>query len=325
MEGYRIISKEQFLNQILRCSEEELTNHIHNKDNAYNKYIKKKKSGRRTIYAIIRTNPLYFLQNNLQSSFFRNYLFPESVCGFRKGKSYYDFLTPHISRAKTRFFLRLDISDFFGSIRIEDLRDALSYYFVNDITDEEKKWVISAIIEIVTVDNMLVQGALTSPILSNLVFRSLDIRIEKYCHEFGIIYTRYADDMLFSSSTSYVHNYKFQNMIKAIIKDKGFKLNINKTIRSSNKISINGYVIDNGIRLSRKKYKDLNKIIFDMKKKSFVGFSDKREEYRVKNKLAGYRAFLIDSSRTISDVKYNKRVESKIEQIEHLIRKYCKE
>lgn len=65
--------------------------------------------------------------------------------------------------------------------------------------------------------------------------------------------------------------------------------------------------------------------IFDMKKKSFVGFSDKREEYRVKNKLAGYRAFLIDSSRTISDVKYNKRVESKIEQIEHLIRKYCKE
>lgn len=37
MEGYRINSKEQFLNQILRCNEEELTNHIKNKKAAYNK------------------------------------------------------------------------------------------------------------------------------------------------------------------------------------------------------------------------------------------------------------------------------------------------
>ncbi len=325
MEGYRINSKEQFLNQILKCSEEELSNHINNKTTAYNKYSKKKKSGTRIIYAVTKTNPIYYHQNDLKSIFFRTFLFPESVCGFRKGKSYYNFLMPHISRTRSRFFLRLDISDFFGSVRIEDLRDALSYYFVNYINDEEKKWVINAIIEIVTVDNKLVQGALTSPMLSNLVFRSLDIRIEKYCKEFGIIYTRYADDMLFSSSSSYVHNYKFQNMIKTIIKDKGFMLNTNKTMMCIDKISINGYVIDSSIRLSRKKFKDLNKIIYDMKKKTFVGFCDRREKYRIKNQLAGYRSFLIDSSRNINDIEYNKRVESKIEQIEHLIMKYCRE
>lgn len=121
MEGYRINSKEQFLNQILKCSEEELSNHINNKTTAYNKYSKKKKSGTRIIYAVTKTNPIYYHQNDLKSIFFRTFLFPESVCGFRKGKSYYNFLMPHISRTRSRFFLRLDISDFFGSIRIEDL------------------------------------------------------------------------------------------------------------------------------------------------------------------------------------------------------------
>ena len=325
MEGYRINSKEQFLNQILRCNEEELTNHIKNKKAAYNKYTKKKKSGTRIIYAVTKTNPIYYHQNDLKSIFFRNFLFPESVCGFRKGKSYYNFLMPHISRTRSRFFLRLDISDFFGSIRIEDLRDALSYYFVNYINDEEKKWVINAIIEIVTVDNKLVQGALTSPMLSNLVFRSLDIRIEKYCKEFGIIYTRYADDMLFSSNMSYIHNYRFTNMIAKIISEKGFSINHKKTLKYKNEISLNGYVVGCDIRLSRKKLRQLNKIIFEMSKSSFTGFQKRKSKYVAKNKLAGYRAFLIQSLKYINNETKLSQVKNKIKKIEVIITKYCTE
>ena len=40
-------------------------------------------------------------------------------------------------------------------------------------------------------------GFKTSPVVSNVVFRKFDILIEKFCAQHDILYTRYADDMLF--------------------------------------------------------------------------------------------------------------------------------
>ena len=93
---------------------------------------------------------------------------------------------------------------------------------------------------ITTLNNHAIQGAITSPAISNIIFRSLDIRIEKYCEKIGVHYTRYADDMLFSSESSYIHSYKFTNAIQAIISDKGFYLNRKKTLKCENEISLNG-------------------------------------------------------------------------------------
>lgn len=76
------------------------------------------------------------------------------------------------------------------------------------------KKIINRLYEIMTVEDKVVQGAVTSPTLSNLVFRELDIRIERYCQKIGVIYTRYADDMLFSCKTNLIHKNKFINVIR---------------------------------------------------------------------------------------------------------------
>ena len=46
---------------------------------------------------------------------------------------------------------------------------------------------------------VLPQGAATSPMLSNLAARKLDVSLVSYARENGFIYTRYADDLVFSA------------------------------------------------------------------------------------------------------------------------------
>ena len=322
MNGYKIIDKESFFDEIIGHTEDKLIEILKNKESAYRRYEKEKRNGNRVIYAINKNSPIYVLQNKLQNRFFANFMFPECVCGFLKRKSYFDFLIPHVLASSRRYYLRLDIHDFFGSIRIKDVEDALLYYINNNLSSEDKSIIIKYIIEITSVHDKIIQGAVTSPVLSNLVFRSLDIRIEKYCKKLDITYTRYADDMLFSSRFSYIHNHKFQNMIKTIIGEKGFILNNGKTLKYENEISLNGYVVGSDIRLSRKKLLQLNRIIYNIEKSSFTGFKSKRTKYITKNKLAGYRAFLIQTIPYINKSNLY-LINKKISKIENLIIKYC--
>ncbi len=322
MESYKIKNKEDLLS-LLSITNNELLNALNNKSNAYIKYKKSSVRGTRIIHSINNEHTIYYLQKKLNNNLFNKFLYPDCVFGFRKNKSYFDFLTPHILTTKKRYYLRLDISNFFDSISILDINEALSYYLDDSIAYDESEEILQTIIDIITLDDKVIQGAITSPAISNLIFRSLDIRIEKYCKKFGIKYTRYADDMLFSAPMSYVHNYKFTNAIKSIIADKNFELNFKKTLKYKNEISLNGYIVGTDIRLSRKKYKTINKIIYNMSLNSFTGFSNRRAMYITKNKLAGYRSYLIQTFRYIDDKNQVMKIEKKIQIIENLICKYC--
>lgn len=322
MDGFRIKSKENLL-EILEISEEDLKSVINDKSLGYNLYEKKKNGGIRKIYNMDKSHRIYILQNKLHDRFFQNILFPDCVYGFRKHRSYFDFLSPHISNRTPIYYLRLDICNFFDTIRSTDVEKALKYYVSEEVSDEEKTWITNIIIQISTLNGHFVQGAVTSPIISNIVFRSLDIRIEKYCQKLGVIYTRYADDMFFSSESNYIHNRRFIIAIKSIINDKNFTINHKKTLKYKGEISLNGYVIGNDIRLSRKKLHRLNDVIFKLNKKSFKGFGNNMDKMATRDLLAGYRSFLIQSSRYIHTDERLKYIENKIICIEKLINKYC--
>jgi len=60
---------------------------------------------------------------------------------------------------------------------------------------------IKTMIELCTLDGFTAQGFPTSPVLANIVMRGVDLRLAAFCKEHGIVYTRYADDLAFSSST----------------------------------------------------------------------------------------------------------------------------
>ncbi len=76
------------------------------------------------------------------------------------------------------------------------------------------------------------QGAPTSPMLTNLALREFDSDIESIAAEHGMDYTRYADDMFFSTKDSSFNREAGRNIISKLyarMKKEGFRPNITKT------------------------------------------------------------------------------------------------
>lgn len=143
-------------------------------------------------------------------------------------------------------------------------------------------------------NGILPQGAITSPSISNIIFRRIDQRILKYCQSFGsvyfesrklsenIVYTRYADDLLFSSDyLDFSKDLYSFGMIRKILKDSGFRVNDKKVRFGHEEISLSGYVLSKNIHLSRKKLYSINKVIHYFGKTD--NYSSKK--YRIKNTL----------------------------------------
>ena len=184
-----IYEKDFFYKTILKSDEELVNETLKYKANAYRKYQIPKSIGMRTIYAIDSNSPLYKLQKNLKSNLLEKFVLPIPAKGFVKKENYITYLSEHINR---KYYLRADIKSFFDTITIGQIRQEMS-----DITNDSD--IIDIITNIVTLEDHLPQGAVTSPCISNIIFRRLDQRILKYSQEMGVFYTRYADDMLFSS------------------------------------------------------------------------------------------------------------------------------
>lgn len=341
---WKIEDKQVFLEQILKMKEDKIIEIISNEKEKYYKNTIElpKKDGKRYICCIDKNSNLYQLQKNLCQNFLENIMISDLAYGFVKKLNYADYLYPHVNFYKKNYYLRLDIKNFFDSIDYEVLKSVLSYYFKESdkLSAEEKEKLIEYTLEILTYEKSIVQGAVTSPVISNIVFRSLDIRIARYCRRYGIKYTRYADDLLFSSESKRIYSDMFMSGITRILKSKCFYVNYKKIIRSKEEISLGGYVISDSIRLSRKKLSDINRVLFYLKNNSFENTEEYfynmnsifykqgmkkyiKGKYELLNFLAGYRSFIIsivkysDDSRIIDkNKKMIKRIEDAILEID---------
>lgn len=78
--------------------------------------------------------------------------------------------------------------------------------------------------------NVLPQGAPTSPVLSNVICQRLDYLLSAVAKRFGLKYTRYADDMTFSSMHNvYQPESDFLKELHRIVADQGFHIKESKT------------------------------------------------------------------------------------------------
>lgn len=346
MSIWKVSSKELFFNQILKHSEEEVIEVLQNdKDKYYqNIIVLPKKGGSRIIYCIDKTCKLYEIQRNICINFLSNIMLSDSAYGFIKGSNYMDYLYPHTNFYKRNYYLRIDIKNFFYSINYEMLKSVISYYFeVNEsLEEEEKEQLVNYTLDILTYKESVVQGAVSSPLVSNIVFRSLDIRISRYCRKFNIRYTRYADDLLFSSESSRIHSKVFMSGIAKILADKCFYINYNKIIKSKEEISLGGYIVSDSIRLSRKKLVNLNRVLFYLENNRYENTvkyfetmkmvfdsqgMDKYIEssYTLINFLSGYRSFLINILRYSKEDKFIKKIKHLIKRVEQSILKVDKQ
>jgi retron-type reverse transcriptase len=167
--------------------------------------------------------------------------------GFTKRKSIKTNADLHTGKA---IVVRVDLEDFFPSIS----RTRVLYSLVKLGLDKETA---SYIAEKCTLDDYLPQGAPTSPFLANLVAKKLDYRLAGYInknhHRYNGSYTRYADDLCFSS------NYpKLNECIPAIfyiIKSEGFEVNNKKTriMRINHRQTVTGVVVNEKPNIAREK------------------------------------------------------------------------
>ena len=115
--------------------------------------------------------------------------------GFRRGHS---IITNAYQHRNRRFVFNVDLADYFGTINFGRVRGFLmtnKHFALHERT-------ATAIAHIVCHDNSLPQGAPTSPVVSNLIAHILDVRLAKLSRRFGLHYTRYADDLTFSTNSS---------------------------------------------------------------------------------------------------------------------------
>lgn len=148
------------------------------------------------------------------------------------------------------WLLNMDLKDFFPSIYYNKVLN----YFRNLGYEEE---VCVGLTEICTYKKRLPQGAPTSPMLSNLIAKDLDVACENLARKKGCQYTRYADDLTFSGKD--VNNKVTPKEVTSIIFSNGFRVNRKKTkekIRGQKQI-VTGLTITNGVHVPKTYRKDV--------------------------------------------------------------------
>lgn len=114
--------------------------------------------------------------------------------------------------------------------------------------------------------NVLPQGAPTSPVLTNIICDRLDLHLNKLANSIGVRYTRYADDITFSSMHNiYQDDSEFLVKVRAIINEQGFQINENKTRlqKRGMRQEVTGLVVSNEkINVSKKYVKQLRKLLY---------------------------------------------------------------
>lgn len=132
-------------------------------------------------------------------------------------------LNDHVNQS---YVLCMDLHDFFNSIK----KKRVFCFFLSLGYNVE---VSNLLTELCTYDDALPQGAVTSPYLSNLLCFRFDSRLSGLCKKRGITYSRYADDMYFSSNNK-VQLLKIIKIVYEIARTEGFVINNHKTRFYSN-------------------------------------------------------------------------------------------
>lgn len=116
---------------------------------------------------------------------------------------------------------------------------------------------------------VLPQGAPTSPVISNAICEKLDRRLLGLAKRFNAKYTRYADDITFSSMHNiYQDNGEFLQELERIIKDQNFSINTKKTRlqKKGYKQEVTGVIVNEKTNVPKKYIKQLRAMLYAIEK-----------------------------------------------------------
>ena len=141
----------------------------------------------------------------------------DSAWAYVKGRDVITAMKEH-QKNNSRWFLKLDLKDFFGSCSVDFIIQQLEKIYPFAVYPSIMPRVIA---NFATLNGGLPQGTPLSPMLTNLIMVEIDYKINRLIYdltqEAGLfkqhyVYTRYADDIIISAK----NNFKYDIIIEAI-------------------------------------------------------------------------------------------------------------
>lgn len=184
---------------------------IEHKENYYTEFKVKKrkldKNGNVKWRKLVNpSNELKILQRNICDTLKCCGVIPHNAAhGFVEHR---DFYTNAAIHTKSNHIINLDFKDFFDSITYDLVVQKLLLHPLFNVTplhnEFDPEQLVNLIAEIATYKGTTPQGSPLSPYLSNIVLIEFDYRLRKELNNYQIktLYTRYADDLSFSSKKS---------------------------------------------------------------------------------------------------------------------------
>lgn len=233
--------------------------------------VSKKSGGTRTIRAPIKA--IKDLQYKITEALNTSYDPKKCAHGYISGKGIVSNAQTHVSK---RWILRADIEDFFPSINFGRVRGIfLAEPFNFSPT------VATLLAQICTFNNELPQGAPTSPVLSNLICRKLDRELSVLAKEKGCYYTRYADDLIFSTyrkdfpkAIGYLSEEEAGLIchtgveLRELVESNGFRINDRKVFlrNKSTRQQVTGLVVNQHLNVKRDFVRNVRAMLYSWEK-----------------------------------------------------------
>jgi RNA-directed DNA polymerase len=249
--------------------------HVHS---AYSSFtLRKKSGGTRVVHA---PHPrLKTLQQSLSRIFQALYPPHPAATAYVPRRSVVDNARRHAGKY---YVLNLDLKDFFPSIDQARIWGRLQRPPFDWNRDRGLLPIANAVASICCLEllverpspdgsvrlqrrNVLPQGAPTSPALSNLVCQRLDRDLTRLAKQHGAVYSRYADDLTFSSMHQlYQPDGVFMVAVRRIIERENFRINDHKTRlhRDGYRKLVTGLVVNEFPNVGRKYIRSLRKWLY---------------------------------------------------------------
>lgn len=272
--------------------------------------IPKRSGGSRTIAQPARETKL--IQNWLLGNLYSILPIHQSATAYLAGSSIKNNATIH---KDLEYLVKMDFKDFFQSIKYSDLVLLFSKYFSEKYSEEDiKRMATISSFQPKNVEPMCLSvGAPSSPLLANAVMFEFDCLVAGWCRDNNIFYSRYADDLAFSTNEKgmSIEIEKFIKEALLIIKFPRLILNSSKTtfLSKKNRRRITGLILNNegNISLGRSRKREISSLIHS--------FSLNLLSEKEKSRLQGLLGFARDIEPIFvlsMDKKYGNEVLEKI-------------
>lgn len=139
-------------------------------------------------------------------------------CGYVRGRNIRENAQFHVG---ARYLLKADIEDYFPSISFERISNFFENLGVNAVIARQ-------ISNFLCIDEKLPLGLPTSPIIANVISHLMDFDLSSLAETHGAVYSRYADDLTFSSNDTLPS----EDDISKVVEHHGFVLAADKTRHS---------------------------------------------------------------------------------------------